>query len=395
MKKHLFLLACLPALGTFAQDGKQQFSTKNEKKAVITAYMENSPNDTLVQLYEPYSGEYDSTRIKNHRFTLNMPMPKGGSIYVLKIGTDPDPMADITLVYVEDGKMHITGKGKKINDAKFTGDKWVKEWQEVWKLASGVKGISKQVNDLEAQLMKANEIGDEDAANSFARQRDSITAIRKEAMLDWVRKNPNSGVAGYILTCFVPNLAEKDSLIATLGQHAKESRIVQRHLNPGIVDPSPVSIKANTAEEANAKFAAVAPGKDAPDFSVPDVNGKILTLKDFKGQYLLLDFWASWCGPCKPQIPFLKAANDKFKNKNLVMLGVSLDSKKEAWLKAIESHDLNWINASSLKGWAEPIAQAYGASAIPFNVLIGPDGKILAMGLYGEDIDKKLSEIIK
>jgi peroxiredoxin len=397
MKKYCLFLCCLPTLGVLAQqqDGKNTFSTKTEKKAVITAHLENLPNDTLVMLYEPYSGEFDTTRVKNHRFTLNMPMQKGGSVYVIKVGDGEVHSGNTKILYVEDGRMDLVGKEPGLNKAKVSGSKWVKEWDKAFAMVDAQQGPGKKLYDLEGNIKKAYEVGDEDAANAYLQESDSLRKIQKKQILEWISKNPNSGVTGYLITCFIPSIREKDSLIAGLGPNAKSSRIIQRYLNPGKIDPAPMSFKFNTAEESDAQFSVVATGKPAPDFSIPDVDGKIITLADFKGKYVLLDFWASWCGPCKPQIPFLKAAKEKFMGKNLVVLGISLDSKKEAWMTAIASHELNWINASSLKGWAEPVAQAYGASAIPFNVLIGPDGKILAKGLYGEDIDKKLSEIIK
>ncbi|HEY9259815.1 TlpA disulfide reductase family protein [Chitinophaga sp.] len=397
MKKYCLLLCCLPALSVFAQqqDGKKTFSVNTDKKAVITAHLDHLPNDTLVALYEPYSGEFDTVRVKNHGFTLHMPLPKGGSIYVLKIGDAEINMGNTKIVYVEDGQMNIVGKEPGLDKAKVSGSKWVKEWEEAFAMVDAQRGPGKKLFDLNENKMKAYQVGDEDAYNAYGQEIDSLKKIQKTKILEWIRKNPNSGVAGYLITCFITPLPEIDSLIAGLGEHARSSRIVQRHLHYGQIDEAPISLKANTAEEGDAQFSTVATGKPAPDFSIPDVDGKIITLADFKGKYVLLDFWASWCGPCKPQIPFLKAAKDKFQDKNLVVLGVSLDSKKDAWMKAIESHQLNWTNASSLKGWAEPVAQAYGASAIPFNVLIGPDGKILAKGLYGEEIDKKLSEIIK
>lgn len=146
----------------------------------------------------------------------------------------------------------------------------------------------------------------------------------------------------------------------------------------------------SAGEAAGPKKGAVAPG-----ISLPDVNGKTVSLADFKGKYVLVDFWASWCGPCKGQIPFLKAANDKYKNKNFVVLGVSLDSKREAWVKGIEKDNLDWLHISGLKGWDDAAAKAYGIGAIPANVLIGPDGTIVEKNLMGEALEAKLSELLK
>lgn len=397
MKKYFLILSCLPAFSAYAQqDGRQTFSTQKEEKAVVTGYLKNAPNDTIVHLYEPYSGEVDSAFIKDERFALNMPMPKGGSMYILKVGKNP--VANGMIVYLESGKMHIVGKGISMKDVKLSGDKWSREWAQAHQILDESKGNGKMLAETKAKYFKAMEVGDEDAANEYNRVGDSLMKIQNRQIRSFIKNNPNSGVSGYLLTCYVKNRKERDSIVATMGEHAKNSRIMKRYLFPGKYDERPMTLTAeavDTSATAVLKKGQVVIGRPAPDFSVPDVDGKLITLADFKGKYLFLDFWASWCGPCKPQIPFLKAANDKFKDKNLVMLAVSLDSKKEAWLKAIKNHDMNWLNASSLKGWAEPAAAAYGASYVPFNVLIGPDGTVLAMGMYGDGIEAQLSKLIK
>ena len=396
MKKLLLILGCLSTLGAFAQqDLPQNFSNLKKDMAVVTGYLKGAPNDTIVRLYEPYSGEHDSAFLKNGRFTIKMPVKKGGSMYILKVGQNPDPYKNGMIMYVEGGMLHVAGKGMALNDVKLSGDTHSKEWQEVWGMLDIKKGDSKKLFELEKQFRKASAIGDEDAADEINRQADSLMKIRNKWIRNWIATHPNSGVSAYLATCYIRSPKEKDSIMQKLGQHAKDSRIARRYFSPGKYDAPPMTLGLTPADTSAAALNSIAVGKPAPDFSVPDVDGKTIALADFKGKYVLLDFWASWCGPCKPQIPFLKAASEKFRDKNLVVVGVSLDSKKESWLKAIEKHGLNWINASNLKGWSEPVARAYGASAIPFNVLIGPDGTILAMGLYDDAIDKKLSELVK
>ena len=136
-------------------------------------------------------------------------------------------------------------------------------------------------------------------------------------------------------------------------------------------------------------------GSIAPDFTLNDVNGKPISLSKLKGKYVLVDFWASWCGPCRSERPYLVAAQDQFKDKNFTILGVSLDDNKNDWLEAIKEDKFDWLQVSDLKGMDSPVGDLYGFSAIPYNVLIDPQGKIIATELRGDNLEQKLGEILK
>lgn len=142
----------------------------------------------------------------------------------------------------------------------------------------------------------------------------------------------------------------------------------------------------------NSKKGAI--GTDAIDFTQADVDGKDVSLSSFRGKYVLVDFWASWCRPCREENPNVVRAYNKYKDKNFTVLGVSLDQNRAPWLKAIRNDNLVWTQVSDLKGWNNEAAAKYNIQSIPQNLLIDPSGKIVAKNLRGEDLNSKLNEIL-
>ncbi len=148
-------------------------------------------------------------------------------------------------------------------------------------------------------------------------------------------------------------------------------------------------------QEAPTAIKKLGIGNTAPEITMADTSGQNFSLSSLKGKYILIDFWASWCAPCRGENPNVVANYNKYKNKNFAILGVSLDEDKTAWTKAIVKDKLAWKQISDLKGWACAATATYGFDAIPYNVLIDPKGKIIATELREEELGKKLSEVLK
>lgn len=209
-------------------------------------------------------------------------------------------------------------------------------------------------------------------------------------------------------------LLEKAASEAAVALRAAPASLGLLHLlqNGGILDPNKyMDVYTEAAEKFKRDWAdiqygkefvvfvekmkATAIGQPAPEISLPDPDGKVVTLSSFRGKYVLVDFWAKWCGPCRRENPNVVKAYQKFHSKNFDILGVSLDRSREDWLQAIREDGLTWNHVSDLKYFESQAALDYNINGIPFSILVDPAGVIVAKNLRGPELHKKLEEILK
>ena len=211
----------------------------------------------------------------------------------------------------------------------------------------------------------------------------SVNGELKNNFYQFLNRNKNSAVAAFVVYSSITNdknlsIQTADTMYSILGKEALNTFYGQE-LNKML-----------------AKLRAIEVGYMAPDFTLPDSSGKKkVTLSSFRGKYVLIDFWASWCGPCKAEIPYLKQAYTKYQTKGFEIVSVSLDDKKPNWINALNQYQMPWVHISDVKGFNSVVNELYHVPAIPKTLLLDKTGKIIAKDLRGPALEKKLEELLK
>jgi peroxiredoxin len=273
-------------------------------------------------------------------------------------------------VFIEQGVTVVNGHRDSLDYVTITGTKSNEEYTAYKKIEDG---IYKQIRLLQSKLKQA---GDNKAeatrlSNKMSAWRDSIRVGR----INYISSNPGSPSSAIYLYVLQDNLS------------AEQLEKLYTDLSPAVKG---ISFVRMIPEKIRAKKRA-AVGMPAPEFAAMDITGKKFNLSDYRGKYVLLEFWASWCVPCRAENPDLLKAYKKYQDKGFVVVGISLDDKKDKWEKAIEEDQLPWIHTSDLNAFENKLAKLYGVQPIPDNFLIDPQGKIIARQLRGKEVEERLA----
>ena len=352
MKRILFLLmvAALPLI-SFSQTAST-VKSGNEEGFEISGHITGFADGTSVSFFNQNTNSLEKkATIENGKFIIkgNLPEP---SIIVLVFGEQPPAVP----LFIGNSKVKIEGNKENIENLLITGSKTQTQFAE----------YSKSIKPYEQVFAP-------DAEKDPA----SVTSVEKISE-EFVKKNPSSYVAPIAIIRILQsseNVAMADRLYQLVSGDVKKSNLAQylrQQLELAKINPI---------------------GSEIADFSQQDTSGHTVKISSLRGKYVLIDFWASWCRPCRMENPNVVAAFNKYYQKNFTVLGVSLDQAKPAWLNAIKMDGLTWTHVSDLKGWGNEVAALFHVTSIPQNLLIDPQGKIIAKNLRGEALDKKLGEI--
>jgi peroxiredoxin len=348
---------------------------------VIKGKINTAKAQDMAMLWYPdptnIGGVKDSVKIKNGMFAFHgsSKLPGKAILY-----TKPD--YNVLEFIIESGTIRIQSNDSLVN-ATVTGGPYNKDFNELLK---ELGPINKKRIETYRQYDIARKALPENAdknefEKSWEQKKQLVSAERKKALTDFIRQMPDSPVS-----------IEAMQYIGGTAPDAKELNILFESLT-GSVQNSPSGI---AYKKVLTKLTQTSIGATAPNFAQTDTSGKLISLSDFRGKYVFLDFWASWCAPCRAEHPALVKTYNEFSNRNFTVLSVSLDQSKNklAWLKAIAKDGLTWTQVSDLKGWANEAASIYNVQAIPKNYLIGPDGTIIATDLKAEVLKEKLDLIL-
>lgn len=322
----------------------------------------------------------DSTTVKNGKFELSGTTAFANKAFLSLLPENKDSIrrgasSDFQVFYLEKGKFMLAGTNN-IAKADLTGGPAQKDYLLY---NSQMGGLTAQYQGLVKRYMKARSAKDSAEIKNIQAEGKPL-GVKMAAVEDsFLFSHPDS----YVSLDLIFN--EKAQVI--------DPKVFDRYYKP----LSKRVLASFTGQKLVAKYEKASQifNGQIVDFTQEDTQGKPFKLSSLRGKYVLIDFWASWCAPCRAENPNLLKAYQALKDKQFEIVSISLDDNKKAWLHAVEMDKLPWEQVSDLKGWKNELAVKYGISAVPQNFLLDPNGKIIAKNLRGEDLYTKLSDIME
>lgn len=279
-------------------------------------------------------------------------------------------------IFMEGSKIKVKIEGLSSDSSSVSGSGIHDQWTESMQV---IQRLDTQFDTIRNRYYAAKSEGKNDRMEMFSQQYDSVEVAKDLALDSIILSNRNSYISPYLVVRYKMYGGDPDELEGYSDQFAES-----------ILNSPYIEVIDKRIEKLNLTKI----GNQIPNFTLADSTGTLRSIEEFRGQYVLVDFWASWCGPCRRENPNIVKAYNEFKDNGFTVLGLSLDKERKAWLNAVEKDSLEWTQLSDLKGWDNEVARMFGVRSIPFSILIDPEGVIVAKDLTGEELHLELDRLL-